>query len=376
MMARAVAAKHGPEAAAEEVAKLERMQEGAKRTALSQAEAARIGQRQERLGAGRELDQEAQGEAYEAHRAQKDQRRKTAAERIEGRRGESKVKQAIRERKRVGTLADRMQRARERDHTREAEQAEKLAEAALADHGIRHHFRPLPKLAWFAAYMAGLDRNGALALRALRSINMPPARMAQVLRAAFEPEGYQPKRNVCSGERADQTPFEYDGRELAKRTEAHPGAVRVIQCAIFIWLAKSRTSRRGFRGRVRGFGRGVFTSLCRCGKDAITGHNDGVPGALVALRSAGFIQYGQPPATKVDPIDRGPSGHAYLMFWLPSTVEERELDALNARVAQVASWPMLERLAASREALDGFVSGLPPPPPPPPREIPETDIPF
>lgn len=375
MMARAVAAKHGEEAAAEEVAKLDSLNEAQAKTAASKAEAARISERRERLGDGSELDQEAVGDAYAERRAQKEHRRRTAAERIEGRRGSSKVKQAIRERKKVKGLADRMQAARERDHTREAEQAEKMAEEAFQSHGIRHHYRPLPKVAWFAAYMAGLDRNGALAMRALASINMPAARMQQVLRAAFEPQGYQPKRNVCSGERGDQTPYELaEGRELQERDQAHPGAVRVIQCAIFLWVAKSRTNRRGFSGKVRGFGRGIFTSLCRCGKDAITGHADGVPGALVALRQAGFIQYGQPPSGKVAEIDRGPSGHAYNMFWLPQTAEERELDALHARVAEVARWPLLERLAADPASLR-FESGLPPPKPPP-AEISEADIPF
>lgn len=350
------ASKAGGDAFGDEVARGVEAHVGRRDTSKrSQAEAAAISAHQVRRGDGSELEADAQPQRPDT-----------------GRRAETK--QAVRRARRASRdLKSVFQARRKRDGAAETAQQERMADAALAKSGIRHEFRALPKVAWWAGYMAGLDRNGALALRALRSCNMPRWRQDQVLEAAYRPSAHQPKRNVCTGRRRTETRFQLpDDRRLPERGEGHPGAIRVIQCAIFLWVSKGPTRRRGFSGRVRGFGRGVFAALTGAGKDAIIGHCKGVPGALVALKRAGFVQYGQPPAEKVRAADRGPSGHAYNVYWFPQGARERALEAYHRRMAEVAKLPPLERLVAQPRLLEQRVLLDRGPPP----DIPEDSIPF
>lgn len=358
MASRAVSANFGRKAAAVVENKIARQDAARDKTKQRRREAAAVSRARARKGDGRELDADRREEAKPI---------RTRAERIEADRHRRRTKRPQREdRKLRRVFRDR----HKRDLTREEEQAKAAAEKALETHGIRHHYRRLPKLAFFVGYMAGLDHNGALALAMLAAINMPAARKEQVLKAAFEPQAYQPRRNVCTKGRAGQTPFELGDRQLGgsaklwedgKRAEHHPGAVRVIQCACFLWLCRSRTSRRGYMGRVRGFGRGVFASMCRCGISAIADHENGMPGALVALKEAGFVQYGQPPAEVVGELDKGPSGHAYLMFWFPSTVAERALELVHQRMAELGKLPYVERLLAEPDLIEALTRAQAPP---------------
>ena len=349
-------------------------------TKQEQAVAQAISQARVRRGEGTELDEDrhprgAVGgfQSAQAGSARPDEvpRRPRAA----------RAKQAARERKKLGAA---FQRRHLRDRQREAESAAVLTEKVFQSHGIRHHYRPLPKVAWFAGYMAGLDRNGTLALQTLRESNMPEALMARVLKAAYEPHGYTPKRNVCVGARAQQRRYVFDGRVLSggkaaalqwerdgERAESHPGAIRVMQVAVFLWLAKTRSRRGGYSFKVRGFGRGLFTAMCRCGKDSVFGHSDGVPGAMRALAQAGFIEYGQPPAQKVSELDRGPTGHAYHHYWFRSTPERQQLEALHARIAELQRMPLLVRLWEEQQGPRArIVRARPPPKPPNPQDIP------
>jgi hypothetical protein len=252
----------------------------------------------------------------------------------------SKVQQAIRA---VRSLGEKFRKRHARDNQAAAEQAEALAAETLKTHGIRHHYRLLPQVAFFGAYMAGLDRNGIAALQTLQECNMPAARRARVLEAAFAPQGYSPRRDIRRGKRAHQTLYEYDGRTFGgarwkdgARMDDHPGAIRVIQCAVFAWVARTRTRRSGYSYVLRGFGRGLFGSICQCGKDALTGHADGMPGALLALKLSGFFEYNAPPPEVVNVLDRGPSGHAYNIYWFPSEVAELELERFHERMANLA----------------------------------------
>lgn len=337
LASRALASNFGEEAAAQELAKVERQWSAAEAIRERQQTAQRMGRGRERQGEGAEL--EADNAPHKPRKAE--------------------VSRSKRATKRLGQL---LQAKRKREGV-EAEQAARLSARVLEQHGIRHHFRPVCSVAWFAAYLAGLDKNGTLALQILHSLNIPRERLERVLEAAYHPEGYTPYRDVCTGERADQERFRHDGSELAERDEDHPGAVRVIQCFIFLWLAKTTTRRKGYSHTVRGFGRGLFEQMTRSGKDAITGHFDGVPGALVALKQAGAIQYGQPPATVVADVDRGPSGHAYNMFWFAKLPEERALDELHEAVREAAQLPLIVRLVETPDAVWELLEPRRPKPP-------------
>lgn len=401
---RGMARVYGQQAADSARQKVLRQQQARRTTEARQAEAAAISERRVARGDGAELQADARPRATSSTAAAPqpsalgDQLKPALKSRARSRSGSrssrSKAKQAQRH---MGKLGSLYERRHTRHQKREAEQAEAMAEKALRDHGIRHHYRALPKVAFFGAYMAGLDRNGRMAVEALLSCNMPRARVQQVLKAAFEPGGYTPRRDVCRGRRADQSRYAFDGRSLGvrrlrkrdatvdrpgwqdgQRDTSHPGAIRVIQCAVFLWLSKSRTARPGFSYRVRGFGRGVFASICRCGKDAITGHTDGLPGALRALHQAGFIQYGQPPSGRVASLDRGPSGHAYNVYWMRSTPEELQLQAYHERIAELGRMPVLQRLLQDPELIALRLQGPPGTAPPDRLGKPflESEIPF
>lgn len=339
-------------------------QEQAKRvTAERQATAAAVSSARVRRGDGGELDAD-----RVAANAQQQRRR----ERKEAKTHHRDGKRAARELRDLEPLL----RRRKHDNPREEKAAAELAEKALQDHGIRHHYRPLPKLAWFTAYLAGVSLDRSVALRVLNQINMPAGRMAEVIEAAYSPRGYTPRRNVCTGGRASQQPYQFDGRTLGgklwadgERAEDHPGAIRVLQCAVFLWLAKGRTSRRGYSYKVRGFGLGVFASMCRCSPEAISGHTRGMPGALRALAQSGFIEYGQPPSEKVSAFDRGPSGHAYNVFWFRRGPAELALDAMHARTARLACLPLVERLLLDPTLIEPMAR-------PPPPVIDTAQIPF
>jgi hypothetical protein len=230
-----------------------------------------------------------------------------------------------------------------------------------------------------------------LALQTLAQINMPRARMTQVLQAAYRPAGYTPRRDVFRGKRAEQQRRTYDGRPFGKRPLSdggtvdrpgwsegardinHPAAIRVLCCAIFLWLSKGRTRRRGYSYVVRGFGRGVFSSVCQCSKDAVTGQTEGMPGALRALALSGFLQYDQPPAQAVTKLDRGPSGHAYNVYWLGATPEEAAVQSLHERILGLSKLPVLERLLGDPSQLDAARIQGPPATAPPFSDV---DIPY
>lgn len=298
------------------------------------------------------------------------------------RHGRSKVKQAQRQINRLSSFQQRVKR----DHARAAQQAEAMADKTLKEHGLYHHYRPLPKVAFFLASMAVHDRNGELAKQIFRQINMPKARQDAVLRAVYRPDGYTPRRDVCQGGRAKQRRYTFDGRELGKRFVAgepvdlrgwrdgeredhHPAAIRVFACAIFLWLAKGRSAHRGQSYRVRGFGRGVFESIAGCGKDVLFGHENGLPGAVRALEGAGFM-WAFPPIN-ARPIDRGPSGHAYNQYFFPATAEEQAIEDLRARLnLDLPPLPIVDELLAAPASIASRG------PPPWAGEFTEDEIPF
>lgn len=384
-------ARLGDELADEAVAHATQQRERRTVTKAQQAEALAISARRVERGEGQELDADAPPLKPPSTGAAPSPRQERHG-RVTPRQSDAAVKQSQRQKRKLGPV---FQRRHERNQKRELEQAERMAEKALQSHGIRHHYRPLPKVAFFGAYQGGLDRNGVIALQALAQVNMPQVRMDQVLRAAYDPQGHTPIRDVRVGKRAGQHGYLFDGRifgsrevrdgstidrpgwQEGMRLQSHPGAIRVLQCAVFLWLCKTRTRRRGYSYAVHGFGRGVFGSICQCAKDGLTGHTDGMPGALLALAKAGFIEYGAPPAEKVSSLDRGPSGHAYNVYWFRADAEAVALDSMHARIARLSRLPMLARLLEDPSLIEQRAQG-------PPREpacfvagtFSQSDIPF
>lgn len=295
--------------------------------------------------------------------------------------------EARRSRRVVGTLQGSLRKRLARDNADQVAQAEALALEALKEHGITHHYRPLVKLAFFCGYMAASDPRGLLGLQILREINVPAERAERVLEAMYNPNPYTPRRDIRRGKREDEKMFE--GRRIpfgqarrchastwvdGERAEHHPAAVRVLACFIFLWLSKSPTRRKGYTGAVRGMGRGVFESITRSGKSALFGHEDGMPGAMLALKLAGVIQYNQTPKNHVrDARDRGPSGHAYNVYWFAKTKPEADLDRYHEAVARLAALPTLARLVSEPELLELERAARPPPDVP---AIDPADIPF
>ena len=329
------------------------------------------------------LERQAEAEAISKARVRRGERAEEPPGPLPRKRGrrrreDSKAKQAMRERRKLG---DVFKRRAARDNVRQQAQAEAMSAKAFEQHGIRHHYRELPKVAWFAGHYAALDRNGVLVLQMLEQVNMPKARRLQVLEAMRVPKPYQPRRDVCTGERASQKRFEpregqqFKGRDWTdgERSEAALQSIRVGACAIFLWLSKGRSRRGGYSYKVRGFGRGVFASMLGCSVETLFGHARGLPGAMLALKQAGFIEYGQPPAQMVSPYDRGPSGHAYNVFWFKSDAGERAIEELHAKLAEQKQLPALQRV---EESLQRVARGIAHGPSPPAVDIDPADIPF
>lgn len=372
MAASAVAKKWGGAAAQKLLQDCAAQDEAKAQTEVTRAQAAALSAAQVSRGEGAELDADRDELRAGAPRRSVSSSTSKSRSAKEAKSQHRDAKRAAKTERELGPLL----RRRVRSNQREEEAAAQLAEKALQRHGIRHHYRPLPKLAWFVGYMAGVSLDRSIALRVLDQINMPDERKAQVIAAAYSPEGYTPRRDVCTGKRDAQHRYTFDGRTLSgkqwadgERDEGHPGAIRVLQCAAFLWLAKGRTSRRGYSYKVRGFGRGVFETMCRCSTDAITGHTRGMPGALRALAQSGFIEYGQPPSEKVGPLDRGPTGHAYLVFWFRRDAATFALDTMHARTARLARLPLLAKLLEEPALIEPMAR-------PPPDVVNSADIPF
>jgi hypothetical protein len=367
----ALARLQGPEAADEWSSEYERLQAARFVTLTSRAEANAIAKATR--ASGNAPDDEPPPD-FLADDADAKRARQMEGERAMRKPGKAKAQQARRAAKKMDSRILKRLKGR-LDAERAAASA--MAEQAFQLHGIRHHFRPIPKTAWFAGHMGSYDRDGLLMLEALASCGMPAWRMAQVLCAARNPEGYAVRRHVCTGKRSDQTPHVYDGRpfnggtvcrndweEPGMRRQSHPGFMRVVGCAVFLWMSKSGSRKRGALHVVHGFGRGVFSTMMRCHPGTIFGHDKGMPGAMLALRAVGFVHYHQPPADEVADIDTGPLGHAYNKYWLPSNPHEDRMAAALVVARALLKEMGREALPAHwrRSVIEGLTFAEPEPP--------------
>ena len=248
--------------------------------------------------------------------------------------------------------------------------------------------RPVQWGAYFDCRNAGGDKNGDLAVHLLSTCGLPKWRLEKVLDGALRPKIYAPKRKVMVGLRAKQKRFTRDPanapglacrmhikhadhihddgcalyrdwEDMWTRKTSHPQAIYAMLCAVFHWKSKGRTERGGFSYKGRGNGGGLFASFCRCSIETLFGHARGVPGAMLSLKLAGFFQYGQPPAGKVSPRDRGKrSGHAFNIYWWVASAAEKALNHANQRVAELMRLPILIRL--DRELREAEAARAPP----------------
>lgn len=175
---------------------------------------------------------------------------------------------------------------------------------------------------------------------------LPPAVARRTRRCALEPTPYRPRR-VAEG----RTLYEPSGAPLSGRASLwqqpgrrfweHPAAIRAAASACVLWHLRRPTKRRGFAAVTRGIPRALVAALLQDPKSghrpAVTtlyGHSRGVAGAVRSLEGALF-QINQPPGDRVRPCDRGPSGHAFNVYWFFPWVgtPQTEVEAADSEAA-------------------------------------------
>lgn len=214
-----------------------------------------------------------------------------------------------------GALIDR----RSKSHV--ARYAQKLRELGQWDAAPQR----VPAFVWRRAQLIQADPSGYAARVFLATL--PPAVARRIWSVALEPAPYAPSR-----EREDRELFKPSGAPLkghparwerpGRRYVIHPAAIRTIAAGCVLWHLGVPTRHKGFGRVVRGFPRRMIAALLQDPasghRPAITtlyGHRRGVPGAVRALEGKLFY-VNQPPGDKVRPCDRGPSGHAFNVYWI------------------------------------------------------------
>lgn len=214
---------------------------------------------------------------------------------------------------------------KERYERRMREQIEKFEAELKACGQLDARPRGIPPRTWRLMQMCGDVRHYSLQERQhaarIALAKLPKPARERVLRAAFHPKPYQATRRF-----EGRALHECERESLPCRSWSHPTALKTILAALLMWELGEVTRRRGFCKVVRGFGRGVFGAFLQ---DWATGHHASVaslygasrevPAPMLALKQAGFVYYHQPPAHVVTASDRGPSGHAYNVYWVHST---------------------------------------------------------
>lgn len=113
---------------------------------------------------------------------------------------------------------------------------------------------------------------------------------------------------------------------LSGKTIAHVTGRLIVAFGWAVYRLSARARRRGYARRVEGIPRGLFACLVR---NAATGERYSVarlfgtdtnagPGAFVVLERAGVFLKLQTPAYRAPARLKGPSGHAFNVYWLPT----------------------------------------------------------
>lgn len=209
---------------------------------------------------------------------------------------------------------------------------------------------PVPPHVWRAGQLIMADPSGRCARVALAAL--PPAIARRARKGALSPEPYHPKREREGRQLKTPTHDKLHGsprywKEPGVRRWDHPAAIRTI-CAVVVLfkLARRTRSRSGFKRVVRGIPRKMlcklladpFSGAAPC-INTLFGNKDDTPGDVVALAQAKVFHINQPPGSKVEPCDKGPSGFAFNNYWFypwlpkmgpPTTPEDEELAELAA----------------------------------------------
>lgn len=186
----------------------------------------------------------------------------------------------------------------------------------------------------------------------IKLASLPRAQARKIIAAALSPKPYRGKRARVDRELREVSKLHLHGPQRywqrpGLRRWTHPMAIRTVALGVALHHMRRRTKRRGFVHVVRGIPRQMFCALAADGLtgtapgiSALFGNMDEVPGAMRALAAAGFILIQQPPGSKVQPCDRGPSGFAFNTYWFYGSRadegdEDEPTDEEQAEVARM-----------------------------------------
>jgi hypothetical protein len=149
-------------------------------------------------------------------------------------------------------------------------------------------------------------------------------------------------------------------RRPGRRSLRHPASLRSVGIGVLLWAQSASTKRRGFSRVVRGLSRPLICKLLAEPEHgfgpsvgAVYGTaGSGMPGAVPLLKARGVLSVDQPPGDKVSACDRGPSGHAFNVYWFyaakswPEPEPGLEQDLLALHIAQArAAVPAVQSTA-------------------------------
>jgi len=148
-------------------------------------------------------------------------------------------------------------------------------------------------------------------------------------------------------------------RRPGRRSLRHPASLRAIGIGVLLWAQAASTKRRGFSRVVRGLSRPLICKLlaepehgCPSIGSLFGTAGNGMPGAVPLLKARGVLSVDQPPGDKVSACDRGPSGHAFNVYWFyaakswPEPEPGLEQDLLALHIAQArAAEPAVQSTA-------------------------------
>jgi len=159
------------------------------------------------------------------------------------------------------------------------------------------------------------------------TMTLPRTVRTRLVRAALEPEPYQPQRPQRGRTLRVPHKQKLEGNRrywerAGRRRWNHPAAIKTVAAFAVLWLMGQKCNRAGYARVTRGCARGLVCSILKYpGTDvhasisACFGNMEGTPGYVRALEGAGLFYSQQPPAGRLPARDVGPKGWAYKLYW-------------------------------------------------------------